>query len=232
MNSAAGPDGSPPDMSTPRRSWLSPNTGSINAFRITAAWVLARLRVHPAQIIENLNMEINTVIADPAHETTNPALSEAANPKANEHSATRQSTAANRRDGSKRDNRASLNDDVCCLAIGRRPTRLLRPLRACKILNIDGLDCQLRDQARRKCRPAREPATRCPWSWRLRQRRRCRKRAALSRMPPVICRRSAILHKAAASIVDLIFGVTVSTAERMATFGHSTPRAWAHSMAF
>src|SRR6516225_11480297 len=40
-----------------------------------------------------------------------------------------------------------------------------------------------------------------------------------SRMPPVICPRSAILHNAAASIVDGIFVVTVSTADRIATFG-------------
>src|SRR5271169_1288603 len=38
-----------------------------------------------------------------------------------------------------------------------------------------------------------------------------------STMPPVIWPRSAILHSAAASMVDGIFGVTVSTAERMAT---------------
>src|SRR5208337_2825206 len=40
-----------------------------------------------------------------------------------------------------------------------------------------------------------------------------------SRRPPVICPRSAILQSAAASMVDGIFGVTVSTAERMATRG-------------
>ena len=36
--------------------------------------------------------------------------------------------------------------------------------------------------------------------------------------------RSAILHRAAASSVAVIFGLTVSTAERMATLGRATPR--------
>jgi len=38
-----------------------------------------------------------------------------------------------------------------------------------------------------------------------------------SSMPPVIWPRSAILHSAAASIVDCTFGFTVSIAERIAT---------------
>ena len=53
-----------------------------------------------------------------------------------------------------------------------------------------------------------------------------------SSMPPVIWPRSAILHRAAASMVEGIFAVTVSTARRIATFGRSTPSAWASSMAF
>ena len=40
-----------------------------------------------------------------------------------------------------------------------------------------------------------------------------------SSSPPVIWPRSAILHSAAASMVEGMVGVTVSTAERMATFG-------------
>ena len=40
-----------------------------------------------------------------------------------------------------------------------------------------------------------------------------------SRIPPVIWPRSAILQRAAASMVEGIFEVTVSTAERMATLG-------------
>ena len=40
-----------------------------------------------------------------------------------------------------------------------------------------------------------------------------------SSTPPVICPRSAILHSAAASIVDGILEVTVSTADRIATRG-------------
>ena len=44
-----------------------------------------------------------------------------------------------------------------------------------------------------------------------------------SRMPPVICPRSAILQSAAASMVDGIFEVTVSTAERIATRGVPRP---------
>ena len=44
-----------------------------------------------------------------------------------------------------------------------------------------------------------------------------------SRMPPVICPRSAILQSAAASIVDGILEVTVSTAERIATRGVRQP---------
>src|SRR5437764_15252552 len=53
-----------------------------------------------------------------------------------------------------------------------------------------------------------------------------------SRMPPVIWPRSAILHRAAASMVDGIFVVTVSTAERIATFGVGRPRLRARSIAF
>jgi hypothetical protein len=44
-------------------------------------------------------------------------------------------------------------------------------------------------------------------------------------MPPVIWPRYAILQNAAASSVDLIFGDTVSTADRMATFGMAIPSA-------
>ena len=51
-------------------------------------------------------------------------------------------------------------------------------------------------------------------------------------MAPVICPRSAILHSAAASIVEGIFVVTVSTAERMATLGIGRPRLCARSIAF
>ena len=51
-------------------------------------------------------------------------------------------------------------------------------------------------------------------------------------MPPVICPRSAILHKAAASMVDGTWGFTVSIAERMATLGSCRPSATARSIAF
>src|SRR5262252_1830546 len=44
-----------------------------------------------------------------------------------------------------------------------------------------------------------------------------------SRTPPVICPRSAILHNAAASIVEGIFDVTVSTADNIATRGVPRP---------
>src|SRR2546425_4015661 len=44
-----------------------------------------------------------------------------------------------------------------------------------------------------------------------------------SRIPPVICLRSAILQSAAASIVGAISGFSVSTAERIATLGASIP---------
>ena len=44
-----------------------------------------------------------------------------------------------------------------------------------------------------------------------------------SSTPPVIWPRSAILHSAAASIVDGIFVVTVSTADRIATRGVPSP---------
>ena len=40
------------------------------------------------------------------------------------------------------------------------------------------------------------------------------------------------MHRAAASSVDGMLGLTVSTAERMATFGVSTPRMRAKSIAF
>ena len=53
-----------------------------------------------------------------------------------------------------------------------------------------------------------------------------------SRMPPVIWPRSAILHSAAACSVDSIFGLTVSAAERIATFGSGLPRTCARSIAF
>ena len=53
-----------------------------------------------------------------------------------------------------------------------------------------------------------------------------------SRIPPVICHRSAILHKAAASTVELIFGFTVSIAERIATRGCGFPSACASQIAF
>lgn len=49
---------------------------------------------------------------------------------------------------------------------------------------------------------------------------------------PVICPRSAILHNAAASMVDGIFDVTVSTADNIATFGVLLRNACASSMAF
>ena len=48
----------------------------------------------------------------------------------------------------------------------------------------------------------------------------------------MICPRSAILQSAAASIVAGILELTVSTAARIATFGLSTPRDTARSMAF
>ena len=47
-----------------------------------------------------------------------------------------------------------------------------------------------------------------------------------SRNPPVICPRSAILQSAAASMVDGILDVTVSTAERIATRGDVPNPAW------
>ena len=48
----------------------------------------------------------------------------------------------------------------------------------------------------------------------------------------MICPRSAILHSAAASIVDGIFDVTVSTAERIATRGVPRPICVNRSIAF
>ena len=53
-----------------------------------------------------------------------------------------------------------------------------------------------------------------------------------SSRPPLICPRSAILHRAAASIVAGILEVTVSTAARIATFGCFTPSEMARSIAF
>ena len=53
-----------------------------------------------------------------------------------------------------------------------------------------------------------------------------------SSTPPVIWPRSAILHSAAASSVELSLLFTVSTAERMATRGVSILSTWARSMAF
>ena len=53
-----------------------------------------------------------------------------------------------------------------------------------------------------------------------------------SRMPPVIWPRSAILHKAAASMVERMSGDTVSTADRIATRGVMMPRARTMSIAF
>ena len=51
-------------------------------------------------------------------------------------------------------------------------------------------------------------------------------------MPPTIWPRSAILHKAAASIVEGTFGLTVSIAERIATRTSSNRSACARSIAF
>src|SRR5262245_50040641 len=50
--------------------------------------------------------------------------------------------------------------------------------------------------------------------------------------PPVIWPRSAILHSAAASIVEGMFGVTVSTADSTATFGTPKPSPTCRSIAF
>ena len=50
--------------------------------------------------------------------------------------------------------------------------------------------------------------------------------------PPVICPRSAILHSAAASKVEGMLGLTVSTAAKMATLGCATPMMCANKMAF
>ncbi|MNS63637.1 hypothetical protein D3C72_967370 [compost metagenome] len=52
-----------------------------------------------------------------------------------------------------------------------------------------------------------------------------------SRMPPSICPRRLIMHSAAASMVDGILSVTVSTAERIATLGVSMPSTRTRSMA-
>ncbi len=51
-------------------------------------------------------------------------------------------------------------------------------------------------------------------------------------MPPVIWPRSAILQSAAASMVEGSLGVTVSTAETIATRGMASPSTWARSIAF
>src|SRR4029453_11518295 len=53
-----------------------------------------------------------------------------------------------------------------------------------------------------------------------------------SSTPPVIWPRSAILHRAAASMVDGILDVTVSTAETMATRGVPSPACVNRSIAF
>ena len=53
-----------------------------------------------------------------------------------------------------------------------------------------------------------------------------------SRIAPVIWPRSAILQSAAASIVDGMFGFTVSVAERMATRTSANLSAVARSIAF
>ena len=48
----------------------------------------------------------------------------------------------------------------------------------------------------------------------------------------MICPRSAILHSAAASIVDGTTGLTVSIADMIATRTSSNPSAWPRSIAF
>ena len=53
-----------------------------------------------------------------------------------------------------------------------------------------------------------------------------------SNTAPVIWPRSDILHRAAASMVDGIFDVTVSTADKIATFGTAIRNACANSIAF
>ena len=51
-------------------------------------------------------------------------------------------------------------------------------------------------------------------------------------MAPVICPRSTILQRAAASSVEGMVGVTDSTADRIATFGFTTSSLTIMSMAF
>ena len=53
-----------------------------------------------------------------------------------------------------------------------------------------------------------------------------------SSKPPSICPRWAILHSAAASIVDGMLALTVSTADNTATLGWATPMMRASVMAF
>ncbi|MNT58766.1 hypothetical protein D3C72_1962260 [compost metagenome] len=52
-----------------------------------------------------------------------------------------------------------------------------------------------------------------------------------SSRPLVICPRRDMVHSAAASMVDGILSVTVSTADRIATLGRSTPSTRTRSMA-
>ena len=53
-----------------------------------------------------------------------------------------------------------------------------------------------------------------------------------SNIPPVICLRSAILHKPAASTVEAIFALTVSTADKIATLGLGVSSACKRLIAF
>jgi len=91
--------------------------------------------------------------------------------------------------------------------------------------------CPPRGPAPRARRDRRRPARRCSRARRLRadgvvEREGTVQKAALD-LATV-----GHLHSAAASMVDGILLVTVSTADRMATLGHSTPRARMKSIAF
>ena len=78
----------------------------------------------------------------------------------------------------------------------------------------------------RKYQPGPRPEKRCPCFAAARLTALSKARGP-SRIAPVIWPRSAILHRAAASRVEGIFGLIVSTAQRIATLGRSIPRTWA-----
>ena len=101
---------------------------------------------------------------------------------------------------------------VCACRARCPPLRLWQEL---QLLGHHVAGFQVRDQ--QDVGEARDRRNVCPWSWPPPSSMALSKASGPSTMPPVIWPRSAILHSVAASMVDCISGLTVSTAASIAT---------------